>query len=444
MVLADRILGAARASEELEVFAVHRIATTVQAGTGGVVRHVARAETRGMGIRLIGDQRMGYASTSDLGDESLTLTLDRARTNAQLSDPDEAHQLPLPSGNPLAAPALPGAADPLPLPDKVALVRRFARQVTEIDPRVRAIDMAEYRDERAEVTIASTRGVRVREVREYAELWCEALAEDEHGMTGDYGYWCGRDPADVDLEQLALTAVYRAVRLLGPTAPVDRSLPVVLDRDVIAAFLAAVGKACTGGALASGRSPFARSDGADVAASCVTLVDDGTAGPSPASAAYDDEGVPRQRTELISAGRLIGAIHNTSAAIGFGGRAQSTGNARRSTYKVAPRTAPTTLHLLPTDSRPSLLTDVGDAVYIQQLAGAGPGINAVTGRVDVGCVGWRLSDGVPVGRIPSTPLATSLSAMLCAITAVGNDAEQVPFTPVSAPTVLCEAEMFWS
>jgi predicted Zn-dependent protease len=79
-----------------------------------------------------------------------------------------------------------------------------------------------------------------------------------------------------------------------------------------------------------------------------------------------------------------------------------------------------------------------DAVYLQQLTGAGVGLNAMTGRVDVGCVGALIRGGEAAGRLPTTPLSSSLPAILRAVTAVADDAYQVPFTPVSAATVVCD------
>ncbi|MDQ3166676.1 MAG: hypothetical protein M3Q17_11080, partial [Actinomycetota bacterium] len=94
--LAEGVLARAAPGEELEAYAVHRTVTTVQAGTGGVIRHVGRAETRGVGVRLLTNARMGYASTADVSSDGLTTTVTRARQNATAGDPDEAVALPTP------------------------------------------------------------------------------------------------------------------------------------------------------------------------------------------------------------------------------------------------------------------------------------------------------------------------------------------------------------
>ena len=441
--LAETVLSRAHPSEDVEVYGHRRVSTTVQAGTGGDIRQVGRAETRGLGVRLITGGRMGYASTADLSTAALDLTLARARNNARLGDIDPANTLPVPSGvdvasTGLASLRLVAAA----LQDKIDVAASLARRVVAIDSRVRACDTVEYHDEQTDVTIASTAGMRVEHTRGYAEMWVDALGEDTGGAASDFAYWCGLDVAAVDVEALAQRAVARTVRLLGPVVDIPGGLPVVLDPTVVAELLAVVGRSCAGVAQAFGRSPFAVPFGSEVAAPGVSLVDDGTLDVSPGTAAFDDEGVPRRRTELIAAGRLTGTLHSTASAAAVGEGARSTGNARRATHKTAPRAAPSTLLLTPTTSDANLLVNLGDILYIQQLTGAGVGINAVTGRVEVGCVGALLHAGEAVGRIATTPLTTTLPAILRAVRAVGDDAHQVPGTPVSAPTVVCEGSLF--
>ena len=439
--LADQVVQAARVGEDIEAYAVHRISTTIQAGAGGEVRSVARAETRGVGVRLITGNRMGYASTADLRTTPLASTVERARRNASLGDIDVANLLPSPMG--AAAPS-DRDSDRLrttPLEDKIALVTGLASSVVTLDARVRSLDTAEYHDERREVAVVSTRGIRTQESRTFVELWVDALGEDEHATASDYAYWCGLDPAEIDVRSLARTAVDRTARLLGPAARVPRASSVILDRNVAAELLAVVGRACTGSAMASGGSPLPGRVGSEVAAPCVSLIDDGLHRSSPAAASYDDEGVTRRRTDLITDGHIAGALHSTATAAAVGAGASSTGNARRASHKSPPRAAPTTLVLRPTLSLSCLLADAGEAVYVQQLSGAGVGISAITGRVNVGCVGWVLRNGEAVGRVPTTPLTGTLSTVLRAVTAVGDDTEQIPFTPVQASTVLCDSQL---
>jgi PmbA protein len=440
--LVESVLVHVAPGEDLEAYAVHRTETTVQAGTGPVVRHVGRSETRGVGVRVVVSERMGNASTADLSPAGLASVVARARDNARVVDRDESAVLPR-AERVAEVPGLWHAGlGATSLASKVEFTTELARRVTRIDPRVRALDTAEYHDEDVLVAIASSAGVRAEHRRAFAELYTDAIAEADDGSLTDYSYWCGRDPGAIDVAALAESAVERTCRLLGPLAVVPPDVPTVVDRAVVADLLVAIGRGCTGGALSTGRSAFAGRHGTPVAADTVTLVDDGTAVIAPQAAPFDDEGVGRRQTELVSAGTLVGALHSTGSAIAVGSGATSTGNARRATYKAAPRAAPTALRLQPHCSGAELLARAGDAIYLQQLGGGHSGISSISGRVDVGAVGYRMRDGRPAGRLPTVPVAASLESFLRAVHLVADDEEPVPGTPVIASTVLCAPGWF--
>jgi PmbA protein len=435
--LAHRVLDRiAQPHDRMEAYVEHKVVTTVQAGTGGSVRRVGRADTRGIGVRVVvGGDHVGYASTADVSDAGLDNVITKARANATVSDADPAGaELPTPSAEYVASDGLRlGSLVAMPIFDKVTLVSDLARRATSLDPRIRRIDTAEWRDVHRRVAVCSTNGVAATFETAFAELWCDAIGADHHGDASDFGYWWGRDPGEVDVEELAATAVRRTARLLGSVAAVPRVDMVVLDPAVTSVMLAAVGRALTGGALGNGRSPFAGRHGEQVAGEHIGLVDDGLCANAPGAAPFDDEGVPRRRTQLIDAGVLTGALHS-SATAAADGHARSTGNARRGNHKAAPRAAPTTLRLeVHTDPPP---TGDRDGIYVQQLSGSGTGVSSVTGRVSLGGIGYVMRDGEPAGRLPTLPIVTTLEAFLRRLVVVGEDAQVVPELPVMAPTVL--------
>ncbi|MEJ7708080.1 MAG: DNA gyrase modulator [Nocardioidaceae bacterium] len=192
--LVATVLDHAAGEEDIEAYGVHRLSTTIQAGTDATMRHVGRAETRGLGIRLIRNGRLGYASTAELDPTAISLTVQRARANADASDIDQAQQLPAPQ----LADDVDGLLDPsllhASLADKISLVEDVARRVVSLDPRVTALDTTEYHDEQRTVAIASTRGVQVVHQAGYVELWTDALGEDGDVRASDYSYQFGRTP----------------------------------------------------------------------------------------------------------------------------------------------------------------------------------------------------------------------------------------------------------
>lgn len=438
--MARRVLDrAVRRGEGLEAYVEQQIVTTVQAGTGGAIRHVGRADIRGIGVRAVDGEQVGYASTADVSDAGLDTVVAKARANAKVGDADPAGaKLPTPTAEPTVVDrvCLPSLIT-LPIEHKVSLVTDLARRATSLDKRVRRIDTAEWRDDHRRVAVCSTNGMAAAYETASAELWCDALGGDEHGDAGDFGYWWGRDPGEVDVDALAGAAVRRTVRLLGPIVPFPTVDVLVLDPMVTGLLLEAVGRALTGGALGNRRSPFAGRQGDQVAAEHFSLVDDGRCVESPAAAPFDDEGVRRQCTKLIDAGVLAGALHS-SATAAADGVASSTGNAKRASHKAAPRAAPTTLRLESSADPP--MTGSGTNVYVQQVSGSVTGVSSVTGRVSLGGIGYVMRDGEPAGRLPTLPIATTLEALMGELIGVCSDAQVVPEHRVLAPTVLWRAK----
>jgi predicted Zn-dependent protease len=238
--LAHRVLDRATGSAgEVEAYVEQRVVTSVQAGAGGEVGHVGQADTYGVGVRWVRAEHVGYASTSDLGDDGLDAVVARAQANAELGDLDPAGAS-LPSAS--TAASIEELCRPqlrhLPMRARLDLVTDLARRATSLDPRIRRLASAEWRDEHRRVAVASTCGVSTSFESAFGELWCDVVGEDEGGEASDYGYWWGRDPDVLDVEALAKEAVGRTVRLLGPAASARAADTVVLDPDVAAAFLA--------------------------------------------------------------------------------------------------------------------------------------------------------------------------------------------------------------
>jgi PmbA protein len=409
------VLDRARPGEQAEVFGLHRRTLTVEAGTGGELLSVGRAEVRGLGVRVLTAGRTGYASTSDLRPSAVAACLDAARAAAALARPDDDARLPEPEPIPeLDGLDHPGLAS-LPLTAKLDLATGLARRATEHDPRVRTVHSAVYREERARVSIASTTGVAGSYVRGFADLAVDVVGEDGDTTAAESARRTVRDPADLDVEAIAAEAVARTVRLLGPRVPVPLDVPVLLDPDVTAALLTAAGWAMTG--APAGRGPLAAGSGDPVAADCLTLLDDGLDPRFPASAPFDDQGVPRQRTPLLAKGELRGM--------------PPWGNARRGSHKVPPAPGPSTLLLVPTPP-----VDVGPvAVHVQQLSVGRSAVHPVTGRIGVGITGFVLRDGEPAGAFRSS-WRTTLHDVLGSVVAVGDDLHLDPDSPTAAATLV--------
>ncbi len=424
----DAVLAMQRAGEEIEAYGVDRRVTTIQAETGGAIRQVDQSETLGVGVRLIKDQRIGYASTTDFGKSGLIRCVEQARSHAELSKPNRASQLPKPS----TATSTKRVAAPSALAARLATATDLARYATTVDPRVRLIDNATYRDEHSTIEIAATTGLRVHQERSFVELWVDVIGDDGSITASGSGYQWVPIHGDVDPQRVATEAVERAVRLLGPRVVVPTDAPVICGPAVAAAFIAAAGRALVAPLVRAGRGPLAGGLGSTVGSPSVTLIDDGHHPTSKRAGHFDDEGVARQTTSLIESGVVCGMLQSTVTLLDD---EASTGNAYRGSYKSAPDVAPTTLVMEPTAALSKLLSASGDLVYVQQMTGERSGISGVSGRIDIAVAGYVLRDGEWVGAFAEIPVSSTVRAVLHAVEAVGDDGSPVFGSPALAPTL---------
>lgn len=412
-------LRAAGEGEQAEAFAVESRRTQVKARAGDV-ESLSASESRGVGVRVVTDGRLGYAWTADPSVDDATGLLDSARTNAALATPDEANGLPV------APPAeeVPGLFRPsmagLPPSRKVALALDLERVATSSHPDVRKVEEVMYGDAVSSVAVASTVGME----GEYArtDCWCmvSALAERDGETQSGFSFRVARETDELQWEEAAAEAALRGARLLGAVKPESERLPVVLDPWAASGFLGVLAGALSAEERQKGRSLLAGLVDEEVASPGVTLVDDGRLPDGPASSPFDDEGVPTTRTLLIEHGRLRGFLHNTVTARREGGA--STGNASRPSYRGVPGVAPTNLFVIPgSDAPEAVLARAGRGVYVQDVTGLHSGANPVSGEFSVGATGLRLEGGELGQPLREMTIASTLLDVLKQVVTVGSD-----------------------
>ena len=130
---------AAADHEAVEAYAEESRRTEVTAHKGEV-EGLTFAESRGVGIRLIANGRLGYAYAADPSPEEVRVAVARARENADLATEDEFNALP-PAKRVEPIPALfrqDQAA--LPTERKVSVALDLEHLAVSADPRVTKVD----------------------------------------------------------------------------------------------------------------------------------------------------------------------------------------------------------------------------------------------------------------------------------------------------------------
>jgi PmbA protein len=422
------------ADESVEAFAEESRHTEASA-LRGEVEGLTFAESRGVGVRVIRQGRLGYAWIADPTPEEVREGVREARENAALAEPDEFNALPGFTPSETIPELFRADQADVPADRKVQAALDLERRMVSTDPRVTKIDMAQIGDAVSRIAVASSSGVQAEYGR--TDAWCVAvsLATDGDETQTGFSYRIARGLDEVGWEAVADESVERAVRMLGATKPSTERAPVVLDPFAAMSFLGVLSGALSAEAVQKGRSLFASMVGAQVGSDLFTLVDDGTIPAGPGACPFDDEGVPSGRTELFTRGTLNGFLHNTYTARRAGDGQGSTGNAKRSGYRSAPGVGTSNFYLDAGRSTfDEILRTAEGGVLIQDVSGVHSGANPISGEFSVGATGLRISGGAAGAPLREMTIASTLPEMLAAITGVGDDLRF--FSSVGTPSVL--------
>jgi PmbA protein len=433
MDLARAAVEAAESDEAVEAYAEESRQTEAKA-LRGEVEGLAFSQSRGVGVRVIRDHRLGYAWAADPSPQEVRDAVVRARENAALAEPDGFNGLP----GAVAFEPIPelfhAEAAAISTDEKVRMALALEARTISVDPRVRKVDAAQVGDATSRVAIASTTGV----VAEYArtDAWAVAVAlavEGDETQTG-FSFAITRGLDELDRDAIAEEAVDRGVRLLGAAKPPTAKVPVILDRFAATSFLGVLAGALNAESVLKGRSLFADMAGQQVGSELVTLVDDGRVTIGPGACPFDDEGVPSGRTELFTRGRLNGFLHDTYTARRTGDGQASTGNAKRG-YRGAPSVGASNFYLdAGEDSFGELLRRAEGGVLIMDVSGVHSGANPISGEFSVGATGQRIAGGALGEPLREMTIASTLPEMLAGITGVGDDLRF--FSSVGTPSIL--------
>ena len=422
---------AAEAGEAVEAYAEESRRTEASA-LRGEVEGLEFSESRGVGVRVIREARLGYAWAADPDADDIREIVRRARENSALAATDEHNVLPEPASWTPIPELFRETSAAVPTDQKTRLALGLEARAISRDPRVTKIDEAQVGDAVSRVAIASTTGVAAEYRR--TDAWCLAvtLAVDGDETQTGFSYRIARGLDELDWEAVADEAVERGARMLGAAKPATARVPVVLDQFAAMSFLGVLAGGLSADAVQKGRSLFAELVGEGVGSDLFTLVDDGTTIEGPGAAPFDDEGVPSGRTELFTKGVLNGFLHNAYTA--HKGGAASTGNGKRG-YRSPPSVGTSNFYLDAGEtSRDELLRRAEGGVLIQDVSGVHSGANPISGEFSVGATGLRISGGTLGEPLREMTIASTLPEMLKAITGVGDDLRF--FSSVGTPSVL--------
>ena len=168
-----------------------------------------------------------------------------------------------------------------------------------------------------------------------------------------------------------------------------------------------------------GQSIFSEKMGTRVCPKGVNVVDDGTLMSNRGACGYDDEGVPGQKTYMVTDGILTSYLHDRISAAWYG--VSPTGNGRRENFRYNPIPRMRATYMESGNAEPEgIIASVNKGIYVEELS---------NGQVKIGegdftffvKSGYLIENGRLTAPIKDINIIGNGPQALADIVAVGND-----------------------
>ncbi len=391
---------------------------------GDEIEFVKQAQERGLGIRALVDGKEGrqtsVVSTSDLAPEAVERMAEEAVALARATAADPSAGLPE-GGFAEDVPDL-GLFDPadanVALEARIEDARRAEAAARDFDPRITNSEGSQASSGHARVVYGNSQGFLGSYESASHGLFSEPLAREGDSMQRDYWMTSGRRLADLeDAASVGRKAAERAIRRLGGKRVETCEVPVIFDGLTAPSLIGQVASSVSGYSIYRESSFLAGKLGESIAASSVTIVDDGRLPGGLGSKPFDGEGQPTRRNVIVENGELKTWLldHYSGRKLGL----PSTGNAARGTGS-APRVGTTNLWLEPGEKTlDEMIAELDRGLVVTELIGMG--FNPTTGDYSRGAAGLWVERGEIVHPVEEITIAGNLGDMLKSIDRIGSE-----------------------
>jgi TldD protein len=335
------------------------------------IEEAVRGADRGAGVRVFFGSLVTYAYTDDLEEASL-LKAARAAAAAGTGSRRETVIDLTERKSPLEFPVL-KPFDTMSIEDKAALLSRMDEAARAYSPFIKQV-MARYVELERRAWVFNSDGVYVEDDRSYTEVMGSVIAQKNGTIQNTFNAFGARSGLELldrnDSIAIITSAAESAVKMLDARPCPAGEMPVVICNGwggVL--FHEACGHQMEADFVTKGSSAYAGKVGHRVANPIITAIDDGTIPDRRGSLKFDDDGTPAQRTVLIDKGILTEYMWDLVEARRVG-RAGSTGNGRRESYRhmPMPRMTNTFIDQGTTDPQ-EIIESVERGVYIANMFG---------------------------------------------------------------------------
>jgi TldD protein len=386
---------------------------------------------KGVGLRAVKEGRTFYAYTDSFEPERVYETARYVAAAAAAPTASSAPAVitlsPLTSGLSFPIKPMPSEID---VEAKIETFKGLMERAWSADPRVvQALQV--LREIIRQVNIATSSGEIVKQTLGLTEFMAQTYVKGADGQLqaayDQRGAYAGRDffVGDRAFEKIVDASAAKAVKLLEAVDSPRGVFPVVLGAGMNGVlFHESCGHGMEADLVFKG-SNYKDQIGKQTAAKGVTLIDDGTVPEFPGSYAFDDEGIPSERTVLVEDG--IQRNYMCDKIWGEKLGLKSTGSGRRQSFRYPPipRMRNTFIDKGPVPAA-DIVAGTKRGIYVADVSGGGQ-VDVITGNFMMGVgEGYLIEDGKITRPIKGATISGMGVEAMKSIDLVGDDLVMFP------------------
>ena len=384
---------------------------------GHEVNGFSSSEHGGVCFRCIHNGKMGYSSTESLSEDSAKEVVSKALDNASVLESDE--EVFLAEGGQCYE-KLPEISYNLPTTSEMIDVALDTQEKLYNSNKL-VIDGTQTQviRERYETAIYNSKGLNLHQSSQDSGLVVSAVVSNNEEMADSYEIKLG-NLANMDIDSIVAKCSEDAVRKLGGDVAPTGQYPVLFTPEAMSALLQTFCEIFSSENAQKGLSKLNGMEGEMIASKCVTIVDDPMHDENPAPKAFDDEGCPTRKKNIVENGKLNTLLYNMKTAAVA--KRKTTGNAAKSSFTSPVGILPFSMYIANGDcSEEELIENVGNGIIINSLGGLHAGANAISGDFSLQSSGFMIKDGKKDNYVKSFTVAGNFYQLLKGIRMVANN-----------------------
>ncbi|MDR1667526.1 MAG: TldD/PmbA family protein [Bacteroidales bacterium] len=303
----------------------------------GAVNRVSSNIDYGVGVRVVVGDQTGYAYAEDIRLEEM---LKAAHTASRIASGNAKTTAAVNVSEPVFADYYPivQSWEDVTVKDKAPYVQKINDRCFAMDARVAKV-MASQSDITSYILFYNSEGTLCCDYKPMVTLSAYCIMNDKGRTENFHSARAFRKGAeyltDDAVETVCREAIDGASRMFAAVKPKGGELPVVMAAGGSGILLhEAIGHAFEADFNRKNISIFSDLLGKKVCNEHINVVDDGTIVGNRGAINFDDEGIPSQKTYIVTGGVLTSYLHDRISARHYG--IPSTGNGRRESFRYAP------------------------------------------------------------------------------------------------------------